>query len=85
MYASAVVVSVYIHATTVVVCRMFVAHVMFRCVFTVSPDAQFPASICHLVARSFEGWRNLRGRLKYCAVIGVALSPLSSINVQFSI
>lgn len=37
------------------------------------------------VACSFEGWRNLRGRLKYCAVIGIALSSVSSINVQFSI
>lgn len=41
--------------------------------------------IWRLVACSFEGWRNLRGRLKYCAVIGIALSSVSSINVQFSI
>lgn len=45
-------------------------------------DAPLPAN---LVACSFEGWRNLRGRLKYCAVIGIALSSVSSINVQFSI
>lgn len=52
------------------------------CIFM---DARLPAQIWRLVARSFEGWRNLRGRLKYCAVIGIALSSVSSINVQFSI
>lgn len=52
------------------------------CIFM---DALLPAQIWRLVAHSFEGWQNLRGRLKYCAVIGIALSSVSSINVQFSI
>lgn len=52
------------------------------CIFM---DALLPAQIWRSVACSFEGWQNLRGRLKYCAVIGIALSSVSSINVQFSI
>lgn len=48
-------------------------------------DARLPSQIWRLVAHPFEGWRNWRGRLKYSAVIGIALSSVSSINVQFSI
>lgn len=59
-------------------------HIMSLCV-CIFMDARLPAQIWRLVVRSFEGWRNLRGRLKYCAVIGIALSSVSSINVQFSI
>lgn len=60
------------------------AHYVCVCV-CIFMDARLPAQIWRLVACSFEGWRNLRGRLKYCAVIGIALSSVSSINVQFSI
>lgn len=47
-------------------------------------DAQSPAQTWHLAARSFEEQRNLRGP-KCHEVIGLALSSVSSINVQFSI
>lgn len=55
-------------------------HIM--CIFK---DAQLPSQIWQTIACSFEEWQNFRERLKYCVVIGMTLSLVSSINVQFSI
>ena len=72
-----------IHTSAAIVRHVFVHTLCVSvCIFM---DAQLPAQIWHLMVGSFEEWRNLRGCLKYCVVIGIALSSVSSINVQFSI